>query len=77
MMALVGQQMVGGKRAPNGFHDRTLPHFPRGMWCVGGVGGVVWVLPSYPLVSPIWGLWCGVVVVVGMLVFLWFLSQWE
>lgn len=30
MMALVGQQTVGGRRIPNGFQDRTLPHFPRG-----------------------------------------------
>lgn len=29
MVACVGQQSVGGKRAPNGFIDRTLPHFPR------------------------------------------------
>jgi len=29
MVACVGQQSVGGKRAPNGFRDRTLPHFPR------------------------------------------------
>lgn len=28
MVACVGQQSVGGKRAPNGFIDRTLPHFP-------------------------------------------------
>ncbi|DBB09251.1 hypothetical protein WJX82_001205 [Trebouxia sp. C0006] len=30
MVACVGQQSVGGKRAPNGFKDRSLPHFPRG-----------------------------------------------
>ena len=30
MVACVGQQSVGGKRAPNGFKGRTLPHFPRG-----------------------------------------------
>ncbi len=29
MIACVGQQSVGGARAPNGFRDRTLPHFPR------------------------------------------------
>ena len=29
MVACVGQQSVGGARAPNGFRDRTLPHFPR------------------------------------------------
>lgn len=29
MVALVGQQSVGGRRAPNGFIDRSLPHFPR------------------------------------------------
>lgn len=28
MIACVGQQSVGGRRAPNGFIDRTLPHFP-------------------------------------------------
>ncbi|XP_038972864.1 DNA-directed RNA polymerase III subunit 1 isoform X2 [Phoenix dactylifera] len=28
MVACVGQQSVGGRRAPNGFIDRTLPHFP-------------------------------------------------
>uniref|UniRef100_A0A0D9W6L6 DNA-directed RNA polymerase subunit n=1 Tax=Leersia perrieri TaxID=77586 RepID=A0A0D9W6L6_9ORYZ len=28
MVACVGQQTVGGRRAPNGFIDRTLPHFP-------------------------------------------------
>lgn len=30
MVACVGQQSVGGKRAFNGFKERTLPHFPRG-----------------------------------------------
>ncbi|KAI9196764.1 hypothetical protein LWI28_026830 [Acer negundo] len=29
MVACVGQQSVGGHRAPNGFIDRSLPHFPR------------------------------------------------
>ncbi|KAH7560948.1 hypothetical protein JRO89_XS10G0144500 [Xanthoceras sorbifolium] len=29
MVALVGQQSVGGRRAPNGFIDRSLPHFLR------------------------------------------------
>ncbi|XP_076916369.1 DNA-directed RNA polymerase III subunit 1-like [Bidens hawaiensis] len=29
MVACVGQQSVGGQRAPNGFIDRSLPHFPR------------------------------------------------
>ncbi|KAL8233022.1 hypothetical protein R6Q57_002800 [Mikania cordata] len=29
MVACVGQQSVGGQRAPNGFMDRSLPHFPR------------------------------------------------
>ncbi|OEL25158.1 DNA-directed RNA polymerase III subunit 1 [Dichanthelium oligosanthes] len=28
MVACVGQQSVGGRRAPEGFIDRTLPHFP-------------------------------------------------
>lgn len=27
MIALVGQQTVGGSRMPNGFFDRSLPHF--------------------------------------------------
>ncbi|KAK9819626.1 hypothetical protein WJX72_000381 [[Myrmecia] bisecta] len=30
MVACVGQQSVGGKRCPDGFKGRTLPHFPRG-----------------------------------------------
>jgi DNA-directed RNA polymerase III subunit RPC1 len=30
MVGSVGQQMIGGKRVANGFHDRTLPHFPKG-----------------------------------------------
>ena len=29
MIACVGQQTVGGKRTPNGFVHRALPHFPR------------------------------------------------
>ena len=29
MIACVGQQSVGGKRMPNGFVHRALPHFPR------------------------------------------------
>ncbi|KAL5581146.1 hypothetical protein UlMin_013588 [Ulmus minor] len=29
MVACVGQQSVGGRRAPNGFIDRSLPHFPK------------------------------------------------
>jgi hypothetical protein len=33
MVACVGQQAVGGKRAPNGFKGRSLPHFPRGDKC--------------------------------------------
>jgi len=42
MIASVGQQVVSGRRAPNGFINRTLPHFainsqhcirvPRGLW---------------------------------------------
>ncbi|CAO2831975.1 unnamed protein product [Amaranthus hypochondriacus] len=28
MVACVGQQAVGGRRAPDGFNDRSLPHFP-------------------------------------------------
>jgi DNA-directed RNA polymerase III subunit RPC1 len=30
MVACVGQQSVGGSRTPNGFRERTLPHFKRG-----------------------------------------------
>jgi len=29
MVACVGQQLVGGSRAANGFTDRSLPHFPK------------------------------------------------
>ena len=29
MMACVGQQAINGKRVPNGFEDRALPHFER------------------------------------------------
>lgn len=29
MVALVGQQIISGKRVPNGFQDRSLPHFPK------------------------------------------------
>lgn len=29
MVALVGQQIIGGARVSNGFQDRTLPHFPK------------------------------------------------
>ncbi|KAK6246973.1 hypothetical protein QUC31_018538, partial [Theobroma cacao] len=31
MIACVGQQSVGGCRAPNGFIDSSLPHFHRGL----------------------------------------------
>ncbi|KAJ3055717.1 hypothetical protein HK097_009602 [Rhizophlyctis rosea] len=30
MVACVGQQIISGSRIPNGFIDRSLPHFPRG-----------------------------------------------
>jgi len=30
MVACVGQQIIGGRRSPDGFTDRSLPHFPRG-----------------------------------------------
>jgi len=40
MVACVGQQSVGGKRAPNGFQERTLPHFPRGDKTPAGKGFV-------------------------------------
>ena len=29
MIASVGQQAISGKRTPDGFEDRSLPHFPR------------------------------------------------
>lgn len=29
MIACVGQQAISGKRIPNGFEDRALPHFHR------------------------------------------------
>ena len=29
MIACVGQQAISGKRVPNGFEDRALPHFER------------------------------------------------
>ncbi|KAF7712930.1 RNA polymerase III largest subunit [Penicillium ucsense] len=29
MVALVGQQIIGGSRVQDGFQDRTLPHFPK------------------------------------------------
>ncbi|KAJ9527506.1 hypothetical protein QJQ45_025764, partial [Haematococcus lacustris] len=40
MVACVGQQSVGGKRAFNGFTDRTLPHYPRGDKTPAGKGFV-------------------------------------
>lgn len=29
MIACVGQQAISGKRTPNGFEDRALPHFEK------------------------------------------------
>lgn len=29
MVSLVGQQIIGGERVPDGFQDRSLPHFPK------------------------------------------------
>lgn len=29
MVACVGQQIIAGKRVPDGFQDRSLPHFPK------------------------------------------------
>jgi DNA-directed RNA polymerase III subunit RPC1 len=29
MTACVGQQIIGGRRVPDGFQDRSLPHFPK------------------------------------------------
>ena len=40
MVACVGQQSVGGKRAFDGFKDRTLPHYPRGDKTPAGKGFV-------------------------------------
>jgi hypothetical protein len=33
MVACVGQQSVSGRRCPDGFNGRTLPHFPPGDRC--------------------------------------------
>ena len=33
MVTCVGQQVVSGKRCPEGFRDRTLPHYPVGDRC--------------------------------------------
>jgi DNA-directed RNA polymerase III subunit RPC1 len=30
MVACVGQQIIAGSRVPNGFQDRSLPHFKKG-----------------------------------------------
>ncbi len=40
MVACVGQQSVGGKRAFNGFKDRTLPHYQRGDKTAEGVNWI-------------------------------------
>ncbi|CAG9460748.1 unnamed protein product [Pedinophyceae sp. YPF-701] len=40
MVVMVGQQAVNGKRAPDGFSQRSLPHFPRGCRTPGGKGFV-------------------------------------
>ena len=29
MISCVGQQAISGKRVPNGFEDRALPHFEK------------------------------------------------
>lgn len=29
MVACVGQQIISGRRVPDGFQDRSLPHFPK------------------------------------------------
>jgi DNA-directed RNA polymerase III subunit RPC1 len=29
MVAIVGQQIIGGRRVPDGFQDRSLPHFEK------------------------------------------------
>jgi len=29
MVACVGQQIISGKRVPNGFQERSLPHYPK------------------------------------------------
>ena len=34
MIACVGQQAINGKRVPNGFEDRALPHFERFCMCL-------------------------------------------
>ncbi|XP_015874201.3 DNA-directed RNA polymerase III subunit 1 isoform X1 [Ziziphus jujuba] len=40
MIACVGQQSVGGRRAPDGFIDRSLPHFHRNQKTPGAKGFV-------------------------------------
>ena len=32
MVACVGQQIIAGSRVPDGFGDRSLPHFPK--YCI-------------------------------------------
>ena len=41
MIACVGQQAISGKRVPNGFEDRALPHFERKGKTVQGAGAFV------------------------------------
>ena len=53
MVACVGQQSVGGRRAPDGFRGRTLPHFPRGDRSPAGKGFV-----ANSFYSGVWW-WCG------------------
>lgn len=43
MVACVGQQTVGGKRPPNGFFGRALPHFEGGE-CSVSFGGELFAL---------------------------------
>eukprot|EP00731_Ephydatia_muelleri_P022715 Em0015g298a len=40
MIACVGQQAISGKRIPDGFEDRSLPHFPRKSKSPGAKGFV-------------------------------------
>ena len=48
MVACVGQQSVSGKRAPDGFKSRSLPHFPRGDKCACPAPALPASLPLAP-----------------------------
>ncbi|CAJ1951517.1 unnamed protein product [Sphenostylis stenocarpa] len=67
MVACVGQQSVGGRRAPNGFMDRSLPHFPKSaktpalklettnQELTQGLGGSsIWRCHAFALMNKVW-----------------------